>query len=85
MSADNNPWGPRKSGKRDKFGRRKTFPQLLLMAAGILIMVSALSNVFMDSVISDLTAESPGKLGRAFVIYSGSENRSLEPIVTEYC
>tara|TARA_Y200000002_G_scaffold285709_2_gene239785 strand:- start:3780 stop:5465 length:1686 start_codon:yes stop_codon:yes gene_type:complete len=85
MSADKNPWGPRKSGNRGQSGRRKTFPQLLLMAAGILIMVSALSNIFMDSVINDLTAESPGKLGRAFVIYSGSENKSLEPIVTEYC
>ncbi|MBV6633915.1 MAG: substrate-binding domain-containing protein [Alphaproteobacteria bacterium] len=52
----------------------------MTLVAGLAIAGPVLADLF-----ASLTAPGPGKLGRSFIITSGSENKSLEPIVMEFC
>ncbi|MEO0393060.1 MAG: substrate-binding domain-containing protein, partial [Pseudomonadota bacterium] len=79
MSDPKNPWNRPSKAKGPKGGKPK-WPAALfgLIAVAIIIMVAA---PFLD----EFGEPGPGSLGREFVIVSGSENKSLEPIVQRFC
>jgi hypothetical protein len=60
--------------------KRSSLPGLLFIGVALVMAAGALSPLF-----DELGQEGPGKLGRDFVIVSGSENKSLEPIVQAFC
>jgi len=70
-------------------GSRPSRPALPA-AIFLVVLISALgvlANLLFDEGSSLVDGEGlkPGKLGRPFVIWSGSENETLEPIVLDFC
>lgn len=56
----------------------------LVFALVLVALVGGLADLF-DSAFGVFDHNDTGKLGRPFVIWSGSENENLEPIITDYC